>query len=65
MDFVKETVCDMLKNGFITESKTIPHVVSPLSVSINSIGKKRLILDLRIVNKCIWKEKMTFRNIIF
>ena len=35
----------------------VPHVVNPLSVSIQSSGKKRLILDLRHVNQSIWKQK--------
>ena len=34
----------------------IPHVVNLLSVSIQSSGKKRLILDLRHVNHFIWKQ---------
>lgn len=40
-----------------------PHVINPLSVSIQSCGKKRLILDLRHVNKHIWKEKFKFEDI--
>jgi len=54
-DFVGESVDDMLNNGYIFESKSIPHGVSPLSVSVYSLGKKRLILDqiLGIVNKQI------------
>ena len=40
-----------------------PHVVNPLSVSVQSCGKKRLILDLRHVNKHIWKEKFKFEDI--
>ena len=38
-------------------------MVNPLSVSIQSIGKKRLILDLRHVNKHIWKKKFKFEDI--
>jgi len=52
----------MLNNGFINESKSIPNVESLLSVYVNSIGKERLILDLKIVNKHIWKEKMSFED---
>ncbi|XP_052797745.1 uncharacterized protein LOC128229889 isoform X1 [Mya arenaria] len=62
IEFVKESIDDMLKNGFIEQTDFPPHVVSPLSVSVNKSGKKRLILDLRIVNKYIWKEKMTFED---
>ena len=41
----------------VVEVPFIPHVVNPLSVSIQSSGKKRLILDLRHVNHFIWKQK--------
>ena len=34
-----------------------PAIVNPLSVSIQSSGKKRLILDLRHVNLYIFKQK--------
>ena len=37
----------MLKIGSIKEVKAPPRVINPLSVSENSAGKKRLILDLR------------------
>ena len=40
-----------------------PHVVNPLSVSVQSGGKKKLILDLRHANKNIWKEKFKFEDI--
>ena len=35
----------------------VPYVVKPLSVSIQSSRKKRLILDVCHVNRCIWKQK--------
>ena len=35
----------------------VTHVVNPLSVSIQSSGKKRLILDSRHVNQSIWKQR--------
>ena len=41
----------------VVEVPFIPHFVNPLSVSIQSSGKKRLILDLRHVNHFIWKQK--------
>lgn len=56
-EFVESAILDLVKSQAAVEVSYIPHVVSPLSVSVQSSGKKRLILDLRIVNKCIWKEK--------
>ena len=40
--------------------KNTPKVINPLSVSVNSKGKKRLILDLRYVNDHLYKEKIKF-----
>ena len=37
-----------------------PDVVNPLSVSVQSSGKKRLILDLRHVNFFVSKSKIKF-----
>ena len=45
--FVLDSISEMLKIGCIKEVKTPPKVINPLSVSENSAGKKRLILDLR------------------
>ena len=41
-------------------SGVLPHNVNPLSVSVLSSGRKRLILDLRFVNKHVWKPKVKF-----
>ena len=50
----------MLVTSRIFESEVLPHNVNPLSVCIQSSGKKRLILDLRFVNKRVWKPKVKF-----
>ena len=47
----------LVSNHAVVEVPFVPHVVNPLSVSIQSVGKKRLILDLRHVNQFIWKQK--------
>ena len=52
----------MLKCGSITEAEKPPEVINPLSVSINSSGKKRLILDLRYVNGHVYKDKIKFED---
>ena len=44
---------DLLKFNCIKEVCSPPHVVNPLTVSVNDDGKQRLILDLRHVNKHI------------
>lgn len=62
MDFVESSISEMLANNYIVQTPFIPHVVNPLSVSINKQGKKWFILDLRLVNKHIWKEKISFED---
>ena len=43
------------KRCFLLHSS--PDIVNPLSVSVQSSGKKRLILDLRHINLHIYKQK--------
>ena len=62
-DFVLEAIQELLLSGSVVQVSSPPHVVNPLSVSIQSCGKKRLILHLRHVNKHIWKEKFKFEDI--
>ena len=62
-DFVLEAIHELILSGSVVQVSSPPHVVNPLSVSILSFGKKRLILDLRHVNKHIWKEKFRFEDI--
>jgi len=62
LNFVESAVNDLLCKHCIVETPFVPHIVSPLSVSINKQGKMRLILDLRNVNKFLWKDSFTFEN---
>ena len=62
-DFVNEAISELLVTNRIFESEVLPHNVNPLSVSIQSSGKKRLILDLRFVNKHVWKQKVKFEDL--
>ena len=57
-DFVTEAVSELLEKGCIVEASSRPHVINPLSVAINSSGKKRLILDLHEVNLHVRKSKV-------
>ena len=57
-DFVSEAVLDLLKMNCIEElDEAPPDIVNPLSVSTQSSGKKRLILDRRHVNLYVYKQK--------
>ena len=59
-DFVEKSINDFVETGAIKEFDSIPHVISPLSVSTNASGKKRLILDLRYVNSHMYKDPIRF-----
>lgn len=61
-DFVTNAISELLANSTTVEVPSVPLVVSPLSVSVNSSGKKRLILDLRYLNQHVWKEKFKFED---
>ena len=62
-DFVSETIEELLRsNRIIGYAKQDLHVINPLSVSVQSSGKKRLILDLRYVNQYILKKKVKFED---
>lgn len=62
IEFVESAVNELVKKHCVIETPFKPHTVNPLSVSINKHGKKRLILDLRQVNKCLWKDSFTFED---
>ena len=60
--FVSEAILDLLNKDLVVECFRVPHIVNPLSVSVQSSGKLRLILDLRFVNQFLWKEKVHFED---
>lgn len=56
-DFVGEAILELLRGNRIEELFSPPDIINPLSVSVQSSGKKRLILDLRHVNLHVYKQK--------
>lgn len=61
-DFVVNAITELLKVGSVVECPFPPVVVNPLPVSVQSNGKKRLILDLRHVNFFVKKSKIKFED---
>ena len=61
--FVSEAINDLLARSLIDKCDFKPIVVNPLTVATNSSNKKRLILDLRHVNKHLWKSSIKFDDI--
>ena len=56
--FVFQAIKDLFEKGLVEKCIRVPIVVNPLSVSIQGSGKKRLILDIRVVNKHVWKQSV-------
>ncbi|KAK3703826.1 hypothetical protein QZH41_002896 [Actinostola sp. cb2023] len=55
-------ILELVELGSVIECPCPPYVVNPLSVSIQSSVKKRLILDLRHVNFFVKKSKIKFED---
>ena len=65
--FMKSNKSAITNSEFVEQAITerVPFktvVVNPLSVAINKLGKKRLILDLSVLNKFAKKEKFKFED---
>ena len=61
-DFVDTAITELITAGSIIECFLPPTVLNPLSVAIQSSGKKRLILDLRYPNSFLKKFKVKFEG---
>ena len=60
--FVDQAVPELVNSGRVRMVNEQPFVVNPLSVSIQPCGKKRLILDLRHVNKTLIKQSVKYED---
>ena len=61
--FVENAISELNQSGRIIECHEPPLVIiSPLSVSVQPGGKKRLILDLRYVNKSLVKKHVKYED---
>ena len=45
------------------ETDALPRNVNPLSVSVQSSGKKSSFLNLRLINKHPWKQRVKFEDL--
>ena len=61
-EFVEEAIQDLVESGRVVETNVPPRVVNPFSVSVQANGKKRLILDLRYVNKFLRKVHVKYED---
>ena len=61
--FVAEAISELLLTNRIFEKDALPHNVNPLSVSVQSSGKKSSFLNLRLINKHSWKQRVKFEDL--
>ena len=61
-DIVEDAIRDLVESGRVLHTEVLPWVVNPLSVSVQANGKKRLILDLRYVNKFLHKMHVKYED---
>ena len=64
-DFVDQAIAEFLAHNRVEELSSPPVILNPLTVSVQSSGKKRLILDLRLINlqKFKWEGLHTIRDV--
>jgi len=60
--FVEQAILELLHTRRVVEVQAPPFVINPLSVSIQPNGKKKLILDLRYVNKFLVKQRIEYED---
>ena len=58
--YVQESVAS---TGCVTEVHTRPFICSPLSVVVGRSGKERLVINLRHLNKFLWKQKFKYEDL--
>ena len=61
-DFVQSSVDDILASGCAKRVDRAPHVCSPLLVVENVAGKKRLVINLRYLNRYLWKQSCKYKT---
>ena len=56
-DFVDLAIAELLADNRVEELSSRPAILNPLTVSVQTSGKKRLILGLRHINLHVFKQK--------
>ena len=62
-EFICDSVCDLIASDCIRKVRSLPHICSPLSVVENSTGKKRLVVNLRYLNKHLCKQRFKYEDL--
>jgi hypothetical protein len=62
-EFVDSAITELLNQGLIEQCIEAPYIVNPLTVSVQSNNKKRLILNLRCVNIHVLRQSVKYEDI--
>ena len=62
-DFVQDVIEELLSANCVKQLSDKPYICSPLSVVQNSIGKKRLVINLRYLNRHLWKQRFKYEDL--
>ena len=62
-DFVQDSIEELLSAKCVKQLSDKPYICSPLSVVQNSIGKKRLVINLRYLNRHLWKQRFKYEDL--
>ena len=60
---MSESIADLVATGCVRVVPEPPLVCSPLSVVENSARKKRLVINLRHLNRFLWKQKFKYEDL--
>ena len=63
-DFVLQAVAELLRNGCVKKLDSAPHVCSPLSVVVNTKGKKHLVINLRYLNQFLKRNHLNMKTCV-
>ena len=62
-DFVNDCIAELVSCGWVRELETAPGICSPLSVVQNSVGKMRLVINLRHLNMFLYKQRFKYEDL--
>ena len=62
-EFVQMAIEELVVANCVVECSECPTVCSPLLVVKNAKGKLRLVIDLRVVNQCLPKQKFKYEGL--
>lgn len=63
MDFVTNSIQELIETNCVVESDLCPLVCSPLQVVTNAKGKQRLVIDLRYINQYLNQYKFKYEGL--